>query len=489
MEKERLSAVTYAVRLGVVLKYLGQLVLLQAVLALVPLVASIVFREFDYTVRYAVVIAVMTALGLPLARRPGPSHVLVNEALVIAALAFVISPIIMAATFVHAGMGFGDALFEAVSAITTTGLSTLASVQQRAQTFLFARAWMQWYGGLGFVILSVSMLAGSTLVARRLVEPEITNENLVTTTRTHARRVLSVYLALTAAGLAALAATGTGWLKSLEYVMSAVSTGGFAPRDASLGGLGSPWATAVVSLLSFCGAVSLPLYYRAWYGGVRQIFADLELRALLSACLLVSALLLVFLVVFQGMSWPEALRYAPVMGVSAQTTTGFFNFPPVKFDAASKLVIVIAMIVGGSIGSTAGGIKLLRVLLVSRLLRTSLRRSGATQHAVIETWLGGRRIADEDALRAALLVMLFGATVVFSWLPFLLYGYAPLDALFDVVSATATVGLSTGVSGPGLPGVLKGVLCMDMLAGRLEILALLVVLYPRTWFGKRDESL
>lgn len=489
MESERLSAVTYAVRLGVVLKYLGQLFLVQAGLAFVPLAASIAFREFDYTIRYALVIAVLAGLGLPLARRPGPSRVLANEALVIAALAFIVSPLVSAATFVHAGMSYGDALFEAVSAITTTGLSTLASVQDRARTFLFARAWMQWYGGLGFVILSVAMLAGSSLVARRLVEPEITGEDLVTTTRTHARRVLWVYLALTAAGFAALAATGTGWFKALEYVLSAVSTGGFSPLDASLGALSGHWGPIVVSVLSLCGAVGLPLYYRAWQGGLGVLFSDPELRALLGACLLVCVLLFVFMVAIDGMPWTEAMRYAPVMGISAQTTTGFFNLAPARLDEASKLVLIVAMLVGGSIGSTAGGIKLLRVLLVSRLLRTTLRRCGATRHAVVETWLGGRRIADEDSLRATLLVLLFGATIVVSWLPFLMYGYRPLDALFEVVSATATVGLSTGVSAPVLPGVLKGVLCLDMLAGRLEILALLVVLYPRTWFGKRDESL
>ena len=109
-------------------------------------------------------------------------------------------------------------------------------------------------------------------------------------------------------------------------------------------------------------------------------------------------------------------------------------------------------------------------------------------HAVVQAQLGGRHLEDDDLLRALVLMALFGAVILLSWLPFVAVGYDPLDALFEVVSATATVGLSTGITNMALPDALKAVLCVDMLAGRLEIVALLIVLYPGTWFGKRAES-
>jgi trk system potassium uptake protein TrkH len=117
-----------------------------------------------------------------------------------------------------------------------------------------------------------------------------------------------------------------------------------------------------------------------------------------------------------------------------------------------------------------------------------LRRTAAPEHAVVEASLGGRRLEEDDMTHPLLIIALFGAVVVFSWLAFLAYGYPALDALFEVVSATGTVGLSTGITSSGLPAVLKLVLCLDMLAGRLEIVALLVTLYPVTWFGRKREA-
>ncbi|RMD70670.1 MAG: TrkH family potassium uptake protein, partial [Gammaproteobacteria bacterium] len=143
---------------------------------------------------------------------------------------------------------------------------------------------------------------------------------------------------------------------------------------------------------------------------------------------------------------------------------------------------------GGASGSTAGGIKLLRLLIFLQLLRFALLRSGMPEHAVAHPTLGGQPLEERDAARALLIILLFAATAALSWLPFVALGCDALDALFEVISAMGTVGLSAGISSPGLPAGLKLILCADMLLGRLEILALLVVCYPRTWFGKRRAT-
>jgi trk system potassium uptake protein TrkH len=175
--------------------------------------------------------------------------------------------------------------------------------------------------------------------------------------------------------------------------------------------------------------------------------------------------------------------------MSTQSTTGFSTVAIGDLDDASRLAMIGAMLVGGSVGSSAGGFKLLRFLLLLRLLQLVLARAAAPRHAVIDVRLGGRLIDDEDLWRATLLMVMFALVVFLSWLAFLIHGYPALDALFEVVSATATVGLSTGITRPDLEPLLKAVLCFDMLAGRVEIFALLVVLYPGTWFGNRTETL
>jgi trk/ktr system potassium uptake protein len=275
----------------------------------------------------------------------------------------------------------------------------------------------------------------------------------------------------------------------VEHVLSAVSTGGFSTFDSSLAGFASGKITAVITAFSICGAIGLPLYYRAWRAGPRVLWHSAELRALAFALTLVVAVLTMLMVFNDGLSWPQALRRAAVLGVSAQTTTGFSESPLTAFGDATLLALIVAMIVGGCVGSTAGGVKLLRVLILLRVARVALRRTGATSHAVIEPMLEGRRIEDSDLVRALLLIALYCGVVLLSWFAFLASGHAPMESLFEVVSATSTVGLSTGLSGRQLEPLLKAVLELDMLLGRLEIVALLVVLYPGTWIGKRDKSL
>jgi trk system potassium uptake protein TrkH len=477
------------VRGRVVLKYVGQLAALQAVLLCAPVLAALAFGELQLTGRYLAVAALLAAVGVPLARLPGVPRLLANEALVVTALAFVVSPLLMTIPFAGAGIAFGDALFESVSAITTTGLSTLHSVERLPRTFLFARAWMQWYGGLGIVVLSVALLAGQGGVARRFIEPEGGAENLVTTVRLHARRVLAVYAILTVAGIGAVWLAGAGASYGIDHVLAAVSTGGFSTFDSSLAGFGSAKVVAVLSVLSVCGAVGLPLYYRAWHAGAKELWRDPEMRALAAALSLTVGALFAVTAYLDGVPWLQALRHAAVLGVSAQTTTGFSDAPVSLLGNAGLLVLIFAMAAGGCVGSTAGGVKLLRVLVLLRVARVALRRTGATAHAMIEPTLGGRPIAEADLVKALLLLVLFGGVVLLSWFVFVAFGHEPLRSLFEVVSATATVGLSTGLTGPELEPALKLLLGVDMLLGRLEVVALLVLIYPRTWVGKRVEEL
>ncbi len=156
-----------------------------------------------------------------------------------------------------------------------------------------------------------------------------------------------------------------------------------------------------------------------------------------------------------------------------------------QLNPSGKLVLILTMAIGGGVGSTAGGFKILRLLIILTLLRNLLRRTCASAHAVVEPRIAGRRIAENTIQEAFLIVLLFVAVIIVSWLPFVFMGYNPLDSLFEVVSATGTVGLSAGVVSNEMPILLKGILCVDMLLGRLEILAWLVLVYPGTWTGRR----
>jgi len=483
--QEQAQTLAYAIRARVLLKYLGQLMLVLAALDLLPAVVAFGYGESELALRFSIVTLVLVATSVPWVRLAVPVEIQTNEALAVTALAFLIGAASMVYPFMGAGIGLSDALFEAVSGITTTGLSCLASVEDKPRSFLFARAWMQWYGGLGIVILSLALLMGHERIARRLLGRPSEGEGVAVGIRRYSRQIVGVYLTLTLLAVLLLWAAGLDGFTALAHALSAVSTGGFSTYDDSLAGMGNGAAVWVVTVSSLSGALALAVYYRIWHQGWRALAGDTESRGLLVAVAL-SCLLLMLSMHWSGVSgWAASMRHALLLGVSAQTTTGFSSLDVSGLQPLPKVIMMLSMFVGGDIGSTAGGVKILRLLVLLRLLQFIIRTTGAPSHAVNEARLGGRRLSQPEFVAVLSLLSLFVLVILLSWVTFLALGYDPLNSLFEVVSATATTGLSTGISGPGLEPALQGVLCLDMLAGRLEIVALLVLVYPGTWFGKR----
>jgi len=480
---EGATSLTYPVRLRVIGKYLSQLAAMLALLSLPACVVAFSHGHSETSLAYALIAAGL--LGAAWAGRalPTPPAIQMNEAIVVVSLTFVLTAALMAIPFAAGGLSFEDALFEAVSAVTTTGLSTLSSVEDRSPGFLFVRAWLQWIGGLGVAVLSIALLTGHHTAARRLTNP-MTDTNFAMMARTQARQILRVYVILTIVGTIALAFVLDDLFVALVNMLATLSTGGFSTFDQSLAAMprAGQWIVTGFSLL---GAVPLLLYHQLFAGQARAATADPELHTLVVLTLLASAVLSMSLWWNMGLDPAQAVTAGTMLGTSAQTTTGFSIADVGSLDPASKLLLMLSMFIGGGSGSTAGGIKLLRLLIIVRLLQHYLRRSALPPHAVAEPRLSGQVLERSEIEQATLIALLFTVTIGLSWLVFVAFGYPPLDALFEVISAVGTVGLSTGITAEDLALPLKLLLCLDMLLGRLEVLALLVIFYPVTWIGKR----
>jgi trk system potassium uptake protein TrkH len=406
----------------------------------------------------------------------------------VSALIFLFTASVMVWPSMAAGLNLLDAFFETVSGVTTTGLTVTATVQGKPESFLFARAWMQWIGGLGIVVLSLAAMIQPGLTAKRLGDLEDYEDDLVGGTRAHARRILIVYGILTAAGVISLMLLGVQWFNAVLYSLAAVSTGGFSPQASSISDMGGYGAAPMVIFLSIAGGVALVSYHRMVHDNWRILPRDRQLQGLLVFGLVTALVVSWFLRSRGGFDWPQALYHGFLNAFSAQSTAGFSSIAIADLDPGSKLTLIFSMMVGGSSGSTAGGMKVVRLLILGRLVYLMVRRTAMPRQAVAQAKLNGQRLEVDEIQNALCLLLVFLIFTVLSWFPFVAMGYQPLDSLFEVVSAIGTVGLSAGISGPELHPFLKGVLCADMLLGRLEILAWLVLVYPGTWFGRRLEE-
>jgi trk system potassium uptake protein len=485
MTGKQITTLYFGVRPAIVCKYTGQLLLIFSFFITAPLIFCLVVGEYGLFVPYSLVAAGSGLAGFLLQRIRAPEDIQNNETLVISALIFITVPLLVSLPFLQPGVSWIDAFFEAVSGITTTGLSNIPSVENLPRTFLFARAWLQWIGGLGFVVLSVAVLLPHSKATLQLFKQNWEQEGLIASTRAYARIILQVYLALTLTGFILLMVLGVQWFDAAAHVLAAVSTGGFSSYDDSLAGLGGRPAEAAVIILSLSGAIPLILYYLFFTQGWREFTGNVEVKGLAAAAVLAALTTSATLLAMDGLPLRTAVEDGTLLALSAQTTTGFSTLPVAGLSDSTKFVLILFMLIGGNVGSTAGGIKIVRLLVILKLIRFMIFRSGLPSDAVTYPRLTGRRLESVEIVRCFLLVFLFLLVIGVSWFIFILMGYPLLDSLFEVVSATCTVGLSTGISSSSLPAALKSVLCVDMLMGRLEIIAFLVLLYPSTWFAKK----
>jgi trk system potassium uptake protein TrkH len=480
------DSLSYSVRLSVVSGYLGQLLLLAGGFSVLPPLFALIESEWLSAATYAGASVVFLVVVWLLRRSGTRGEMQSNEAIVMVAMIFILVPAILAPPIMVAGVRFLDALFEAISGITTTGLSSLASVADMPRSLLFTRAWLQWLGGVAIMVLSFVLLFGQSANAKRLTGVISGHTDLLGGTRAYAAIVIRVYLGLTLIGVIALLLAGADWFPAVALTLSSVSTGGFSPFDDSLASV-SGAVQAVVIVLCVCGAIAAPLYHHAATGEWRVVFEDPELRALFGASLVVGALLLMASLFGYGANAGNG--DVLMTALSAQTTAGFTTMPVGQLDPFSKVVLILSMTIGGAVGSSAGGIKLLRLLVFIRLVQLMILRTRLPPHAAIAPSIAARSWSDTELTRLLVFIGLFFGVELVSWLPFLWLGYDPLDSLFEVVSATGTVGLSTGIAGPDLDPILKLVLCMDMLLGRLEVFPMLVLIAPRTWLGLRRKKI
>lgn len=481
--------------LGVIQRILGLLLMLFSVTMLVPAAVSLLYADGQVAL-FADAFLILMAAGLlawlPTRRLRGDLRL--RDGFLVVALFWCVIGLAGAVPFVIADlprMSFAEAVFESVSGFTTTGATVLVGLDDLPPSILYYRHQTQWLGGLGIVVLAVALLPLLGIGGMQLLKAETTGpmkEAKLTTRITGTAKALwLVYLMLTIAGVFAYWVAGMSLFDAVGHSFSAVSTGGYSSHDASIGYFASPTIEWVTIVLMILGGASFALHFLAWrHRRLGDYWRDPEFRAylaVLGATTLVTVAVLV---------WNEvhdhpftSLRSALFHAVSVQTSTGYGTESFALWPGALPTLLIFTSFIGGCAGSTAGGMKVIRWLLVvkqgSREVTRLIHPSAEVSVKLGNKPVGGRVV---EAVWGFFAVYL----VAFSALMLALMGTG-----VDQITAFSAIATCMNNLGPGLGEVASNFttispsglwLCtIAMLLGRLEIFPILVLLSPGFWRG------
>jgi trk system potassium uptake protein TrkH len=464
---------------------------------LVPLAVSLLYADGSWE-SFLIPAAVMVAVGslgfratLPRSgRRLG--HVLPRDVLLSVTLAWVLAALLGGVPFLVEGTFRSpiDSTFETMSGFTTTGATLLSEIEAQTPSILFWRSMTQWLGGIGIVVLFVAVAPAIGFGAARLISAEVsgvTQPRLTPRIADTAKVLLTVYLTLSIAEVLALLLAGMNLYDAVLHAFTTIATGGFNPKTASVGFYDSVAIEMVLIMFMALSGVSFALYYVLYSRRSLRALRDPELMTYLG--IMVGSVLLVWgVLLVQGdyADWPTALRDSAFTVTSIITTTGYVTADFDRWDTMARITLVVLMFIGGCAGSTAGGIKVVRVIVVFKTIVADLFR-GIHPRAVTPLTLGDRLLSERT--RTAILGLVVAWLFIFAVATTLVASQEDLTPLTSASAVAATL----NVIGPGLGQVGASesyevvnpfgrvVLSACMLLGRLEILTALALLSPAFW--------
>ena len=384
--------------------------------------------------------------------------------------------------------GFSNALFESVSGFTTTGASVLTQIEAVPRGFLFWRSLTHWLGGMGIIVLSLAILPLLGIGGMQLYKAEVPGpapDRLKPRIRDTAMVLWKVYVLFSAAETVLLMLGGMDLFEALCHTFGTMATGGFSTRNASIGSYHTPYVDTVVIFFMLLAGINFSLHYQCLKGDLMAFWRNPEFRFFISVVgiFVLTVTLSTYHTVYDKLS--EAIRFGAFQVVSIITTTGYTTADFEKWPSLSQNILLFCMFLGASAGSTGGGMKCLRIML---LLKHSYKQLFSLIHprAVTQVKLAGRPISDE------VLHSIWGYFMLYLGL-FILGSFLLAAMGVDVVTSFAAVAATIGNIGPGLgmvgptdnyahiPVLGKWLLILCMLLGRLEIYTVLILFVPEFW--------
>lgn len=468
---------------------MGYILWVEAGFLLLPVLTAVVcgevyWREFLLTA--ALCAAVGTALhAVPLKKAQMHSR----DGFVAVSLSWVVLALFGALPYVFTGTmtSYIDAVFETVSGLTTTGSSTFTAVSHLPRSILLWRSLTQWMGGMGVLVLFLALtprMGEGAVFLMRAESPGPIKSKLVPKVGGTAKILYIIYVVLTVCEIIALRLAGESWFSSICHSFATMATGGFSVYDTSLAGA-SKTVMWIVTVFAFLAGVNFSLIFLTVRGKLKDALRSEELRFYTGIVVVTTLLLCLNLRLQAGIPFGDSITDAAFQTVTIITTTGFATVDFAMWPTFCRMALVMMMFTGACAGSTAGGIKLSRILILCKSLKRELKRLAHPNHVSVVK-MDGQGVEERvvsaagSFLTAYLLVLLVGALVV-SWDNF---GFQ--ESFAASLTCISNVGPGLGILGPMenfsiLSPLSKVVLSVEMLMGRLELMPLMALLLRSTW--------
>lgn len=466
---------------------LGWVLNLEAIAMLLPLICALVYKESPWV--FLICVGICAILGTCLnIKKPKNTSMYPREGYTTVALSWILISIFGALPFFISGYipNFFDALFETVSGFTTTGASILNDIEALPKSLLFWRSFTHWIGGMGIIVFLIAMLplfGGSNLYLIKAESPGPSVSKLVPKVKSTAKILYGIYLFLTAVQTVLLLLGGMNVFEALTTTFGTAGTGGFGVKNSSLAEY-SPYIQNVVTVFMLIFGVDFSIYYLIIAKRFKDVLKSTELRTYIGI-VIVSALIIGFNCRHLFSSIWQSLHHSFFQTASIMTTTGYCTQDFDKWPSLSKTILVILMFIGACAGSTGGGIKVSRIVI---LVKSIIKEIKITAHpkSTLKTTMNGR-IIEHETLRAVNVYI--AAYLIICTLSLLIISIDNFDFTTNFTAVASTINnIGPGLSKVGptenfsiYSNLSKFVLTLDMLIGRLEIFPMLMLFSPYTW--------
>ena len=451
----------------------GMLMIGIGLMCLVPIIVDVIYLEFTATgflipALISILVGSILMMGL---EKYNSSKVRTKHGMIISALSWLWACIICGlALYLVTGINIIDAAFESMSALTGSGITIYSDVEILPHSVLFFRAFQQWIGGLGIIVMIISFLIKPGTTSSTLYESEAREDRLRPSTKTTIKLSFAIYSIFTIIGIILYAVAGMPLFDSICNTFCIISTGGMSVKNANIGYYNNDLIYFITMILMILGATSFLVHYKVIFKNKKkELIHDLQFQVMITL-IAVSSLL----IYYTSNIIPMDIIFTVVSaitttGASIPNSTVMGGWPPFVI-----LIIMTLMLIGGSTGSTVGAIKLMRVITFSRGIYKNLREILTPTGTVVPIKISGKPIREKAAAQSGNFIALYFMCILITWSLLCLYGHDPFNSLFFTMSMQGNIGLEIGQLSQTIELPLKVIGIFNMWTGRLEIYPVII---------------